>query len=172
MKNIKMGKVEMPVGSMIVLVGAFLGAISIFLGYVNFDYTILDDVTYSGWDVITGWEGAQFSFVHWAPLVIMITAIVGLIMAAVPIFVKLNVNIKVYNTALAVILLVGVIFSIIFIAMGGGTGLYSGDYLTYIESQTEVFKNLKLSLGYGPYHGLICMAAALVGSIYNIKWAN
>ena len=97
MGNIKLGNFEVPLGSILVFVGAVVALISLFLGYVNFDYTILEDVTYSGMEVVTGWDdNIELSFVHFAPIIVAIAALIGMIMVIITSmkirFLPLNLN--------------------------------------------------------------------------------
>ena len=172
MGNIKVGNNEISVGAILIAVGALAALISLFLGYVTIDTATLlgwESESISGKDIITGGEGGTdaLSFVHWAPLIVVITAIVGAIMAFVPMFVKIS-NKKTYNIIVTVIMAISVIFAIVFVAMGGGEGLYSGDYAEIVKGMLET-ELVKMSLGAGAFVGLIGAIVGLVGAGISLK---
>lgn len=170
MGNIKLGNLEVPLGSILVFVGAVVALISLFLGYVNFDYTVLEDVTYSGMEVVTGWnDNIELSFVHFAPIIVAIAALIGMIMVIIPLFAKLKVDAKIYNIIIAVVMAVAVIFAIVFIAMGAGSGLFAGEWAEDYKFMIETTKTLTMSLGVGAYLGLIGAIVGLVGAGLNVK---
>lgn len=173
MGNVKAGNIEIPIGSLLIFVGAIVAVVSLFLGYINMEtINIIGNTTESinGLDIITGGEeGTEgLSFVHWAPLIIVIASVLGLIMALIPIFAKLSVDAKVYNIILAVVLVVAVVFGIIFVVMGAGEGLFTGTSAEIIKGMLDAGL-IKISLGVGAYLGLIGPIVALVGAGLNIK---
>ena len=178
MGNIKLGNLEVPLGSILVFVGAVVALISLFLGYVNMEMLVnpitdtWEKITISGTDLISGsindYETDDLSFVRWMPLLVVIFAIVGLVLAIIPMFAKLSVDKKIYNIIVAVIMALAVVFAIVFVAMGGGAGLFTGTSADLIESylENDVFK---MPLGVGAYLGLIGAIVGLVGAGLNVK---
>jgi hypothetical protein len=145
---------------------------------VNYEYfAILEwkTISMSGANVITGTlelpgnagEEIAWSFIHFAPLIVVITAIVGAIMAFVPMFTKIS-NKKTYNIIVTVIMAISVIFAIVFVAMGGGEGLYTGDYAEFVKGLLET-EMLKMGLGAGAFIGLIGAIVGLVGAGISLK---
>ena len=172
MGNIKVGNNEISVGAILIVVGALVALISLFLGYVTVETPTLggwDSESISGMDIITGGEGDtdDLSFVHWAPLILVITAIIGAIMAIVPMFAKIA-NMKTYNIIVTVIMAISVIFAIIFVAMGGGEGLYSGNAADVIKGLIDT-EMMKMGLGVGAFMGLIGAIVGLVGAGISLK---
>ena len=178
MGNIKVGNNEISVGAILIAVGALVALISLFLGYVNYEYfAILEwkTISMSGANVITGTlelpgnagEGIEWSFIHFAPLIVVITAIVGAVMAFVPMFAKIS-NKKTYSIILTVIMAISVIFAIVFVAMGAGAGLFAGDYAELAKAALES-EAIKMSLGAGAFVGLIGAIVGLVGAGISLK---
>ena len=178
MGNIKVGNNEISVGAILIVVGALAALISLFLSYVNYEYFAIFEwktISMSGANVITGTlelpgnagEKIAWSFIHFAPLIVVITAIVGAIMAFVPMFAKIS-NMKTYNIIVTVIMAISVIFAIIFVAMGAGAGLFGGEYADLAKTALEN-ETIKMSLGAGAFIGLIGAIVGLVGAGISLK---
>lgn len=169
MASSKFGKNNVSIGSLLIIVGAVIAIISIFLAYVKFDYTILEDVSYTGLDVIKGWGDVELSFVHWAPLVTALGAGIALIMAVLPLFMKTAANGRVLSIIAAVLMLVATVFSIIFVVQGAGPGLFAGDWAELYKGMIETLKTLTMSLGMGAYMGVVGSVVGLIGAALNVK---
>ena len=177
MGNIKVGNNEISVGAILIVVGALVALISLFLSYVNYEYFIFEweTISMSGANVIAGTlelpanlgKNIEWSFIHFAPLIVVITAIVGAIMAFVPMFAKIS-NMKTYNIIVTVIMAISVIFAIIFVAMGAGAGLFGGEFADYVKTALEN-EAIKMSLGAGAFIGLIGAIVGLVGAGISLK---
>ena len=88
-------------------------------------------------------------------------------MAFVPMFAKIS-NMKTYNIIVTVIMAISVIFAIIFVAMGGGEGLYSGNAADVIKGLIDT-EMMKMGLGVGAFMGLIGAIVGLVGAGISLK---
>ena len=179
MTNVKLGNAEISISVILIAIGALVALISLFMGYVNMEFLSYPDwekITLSGTDVISrtidGMEGGfqkdSWSFVHWAPLFTVIFAFIGLILAIIPMFAKLPVKKKVYNIIVAAVLVISVIFAIVFVAIGAGAGLFTGEAAEGIKFAIEN-EYAKMSLGAGAIVGIIGAIIALVGAGIAVK---
>ncbi|MGN1044770.1 MAG: hypothetical protein ACI4Q9_02285 [Candidatus Methanomethylophilaceae archaeon] len=168
MNTIKMGKVEVSIGDLLIYIGALVVIISIFLSYL--DATSLGDTASStGIDVITGKDvdASDLSFVHFAPLFTLIFAIIGAIAAVLPMFTK-GIDAKILAFIEVGAFAIAAIFAIVFVAMGAGPDLYVGTARDAIKALIDS-GILKQSLGVGAYLGLIASIVGVIGAGINVK---
>ena len=172
MRNNKVGN-RVSMGSILAIIGALVVLASLFLGYITTETLGLTGWTSestNGIDIITGGKDGTdgLSFVHWAPLIAVVTAVIGAIIAIASTFVESPVHRRTCSIVLTMMMVISVIFTIVFIAMGAGEGLFTGDTAELINGFIEMGV-LKMGLGAGAYVGLVGAIIGLIGAGIDIK---
>lgn len=170
MTNVKIGNMEIPLGNLLLMIGGLIMLISVFLAWTVYSTPTLTgwkDYNISGLDIISGkvdGNSISYSFLGKAPLFIMILGILAIILAALPLF---KVDMPAITIAAAVIALLGLIFAILYLTVGGGASLFTGDD----KDGTEILIKsgvLKMKLAFGSYFSLIGALVATVGGVLNV----
>ena len=168
-------KNNISVGSILIIVGTILIAASLFMGYVTMEsievFGEKDVESISGMDIITGDGGEmeELSFLHWVPLLALLSATVGLVMAIVPMIAKPAMKKKMnYNLIIAAFMIVSVVLSIIFLTMGARADLYTGTAKDVVEGMIGLGL-IEMKLGIGAALGLIGGIIGLVGAAISVK---
>lgn len=172
MKNVKIGNVEVPLGGLIIAAGTLLILISLFMAYVKMSAGSVEE-TLSGFNIITGsvdgesLDGDQWSFVRWAPLIMLLTAVIALVMSVLPMFIEIPLDRKVYSVIVTVFGAISVLFGIIFLAIGGGPGLFADYMKESVEFSIEW--GMEMGCGFGAFLGIIGSLACLIGAGLGLK---
>ena len=165
MSNVKIGNVEIPLGNLLLMIGGLIMLISVFLAWSQTE--LLGDVDkISGMDIISGkidGTSISFSFLGKAPLFMLIFSILVIILAALPLF---KIDVPAITIAAAVIALLGLIFAILFLTVGGGASLFSGNDKDAAELAIKL--GMKMSIQFGAYLALIGSLVATVGGVLNV----
>lgn len=168
MNSIKMGNIEVSISSIIMLVGAVLAIIALFL-----DWTIFEEVGISGTELLSqekdGLTIEDLSFIRLAPLFILIFALVAAVMAVAEGFLAGKIDAKVFAIATAVVAALALIFAIIYLAMGGGIGLFTGESKEMLEVAIDLGYGPEIKLAAGAWIGFIGSLLAVGGAGWNIK---
>ena len=97
-------------------------------------------------------------------LFVLIFGIAAIVLGALPLFKIDNKGIKIAG---AVVALLGLIFAILYLTVGGGANLFTGDDKTVVEAAIKAGL-VKMSLAFGSFFGLIGAAVATVGGVMNV----
>ena len=127
MDNLKIGNMEIPIGSLLLMIGGLIMLISAFLNWsqISIDTVLFgtDTTNISGMDLISGkldGDSVDYSFLAKAPLFMIIFGILAIILAALPLF---KIDMPAIGIAAAVVALLGLVFAILFLTVGGGASL-------------------------------------------------
>lgn len=167
MGNVKIGNMEISIGDLVLFVGGLLMLISIFLTWTVIDPAVGSNTNVSGMNLISGKiddTSAAISFLGKAPLFMLIFGIIAMILAALPLF---KVDVPALKIVGAVAALIGLIFAILYLTVGGGAGLYTGSDKDAAEAAIKLAL-IKMSLGFGAYFALIASIVATVGGALNV----
>ena len=170
MVNVKIGNMEIPLGNLLLMIGGLLMIISIFFAWTT--YSALELVSWkdygiTGMDLISGkldGTSVSYAFLGKAPLFMLIFGILAIVLAALPLF---KIDMPAITIAAAVIALLGLIFAILYLTVGGGAGLFTGDDKDIVELGIKV-GGIKMKLAFGAFFGLIASLVATVGGVLNI----
>lgn len=169
-----MGNFEVSISSIVMVVGAILAIVSIFLTFTTIHMDAGAGLTekVSGLDLIGNKLNDDkidyYSFAHLAPLFIAIFALAAAIMAIAEGFLAGKVDAKVFAIATAVVAAIALIFAIVYLIMGSGAGLFTGDMKEMIATGIEsgVYD---IKLGFGAWLGFIGSLLAVGGAGWGIK---
>ena len=170
MGNVKIGNMEISIGDLLLMIGGLIMLIAVFLSWTTYSGATLTgwrDVGISGMDLISGkldGESVSYSFLAKGPLFVLIFGIAALVLGALPLFKVDNKGIKIAG---AVVALLGLIFAILYLTVGGGASLFSGDDKTLAENAIKLGA-VKMKLAFGAYMGLIAAIVATVGGVMNV----
>lgn len=163
--EVQIGGKSVSIGNILLIVGGILALISFFLGWVNYETSIGIPGLNTSWssDPFTGSDlmGLEHSsFVAYMPLLVLIFGIIAIVTAILPMF--MDVPQKTISIVQLVVGVLIVVFALIFVLMGGGSGLYSGDAAEVVKGMIDTGV-LRMPLQIGCYLGLIGGVLALVG---------
>jgi hypothetical protein len=164
-----MKRIGLSIGKFLIVIGTILIAASLFMGYVTMESVEIlgnkEIESISGVDIITGDNGDMndLSFLHWVPLLALLSSIVALIMTKIPIFSGILIKRKKYNAIIAIFMGVSVALSVVFLTIGAGTELYIG-------TSKEIIKGL-LESGMVDMKPGIGAAISLIGGIIGLVGA-
>ena len=170
MGNIKIGNVEIPLGNLLLMIGGLVMLISIFFAWSTYSEATLTgwrDVGVSGLNLIGGkldGTSVSYAFLGKAPLFMLIFGIIAIVLAALPLF---KIDMPAITIAAAVVALLGLIFAILYLTVGGGASLFSGDDKDAVETAIKL-GFVKMKLAFGSYFGLIGSLVATVGGVMNV----
>ena len=170
MSNVKIGNMEIPLGNLLLMIGGLIMLISVFLAWSTYSAYVLTgwkDYSISGMDLISGkldGESVSYAFLGKAPLFMLIFGILAIVLAALPLF---KIDMPAITIAAAVIALLGFIFAILYLTVGGGASLFSGDDKDAVEAAIKLGA-VKLKIAFGAYFGLIGALVATVGGVLNV----
>ncbi len=165
--EVQIGGKSVSVGNLLVIVGGILAIIAMFLAWsvwsgggesVSFAGTnLMNGLTIDGLEIL---PGDQMSFVKFMPILTLIFGVIAIIGAILPMI--SSINEKTSSIICAVSGLLVVIFAVLFIIMGSGSGLVTGELYKYsIDMMIEA--GMSIDAGIGCYLGLIGGILALVG---------
>lgn len=166
MGNVKIGNMEISLGDLLLLIGGLVMLISVFLAWTKMDPVLGDVYNVSGMDIISGkldGDSVSYSFLGKAPLFMLILGIVAIVLAVLPLA---KIDMPAIKIAGAVVALLGLIFAILYLTVGGGSGLFSGDDKDLIDVAIKL--GLKMSIAFGAYFGLIGALVATAGGVLNV----
>lgn len=158
--EIQIGGKSVSIGNILLIVGGILALISFFLGWVNYEAQVVftwSSEPYTG-SALMDLENS--SFVAYMPLLVLIFGIIAIVTAILPMF--MDVPQKTISIVQLVVGVLIVVFALIFVLMGGGSGLYSGDAAEIVKGMIDTGV-LRMPLQIGCYLGLIGGILALVG---------
>ena len=170
MTNVKIGNMEISLGDLLLIIGGLVMLISAFLAWSVYSTPTLTgwkDYNIGGMEIISGkidGTSISYSFLAKAPLFMLIFGIVAIVLAALPLFKIDAPAIKIIG---AVVALLGLIFAILFMTVGGGASLFAGDD----KDATELLIKagvLKMKVAYGAIIALIASIVATVGGVLNV----
>lgn len=170
MGNVKIGNAEIPLGNLLLMIGGLVMLISIFFAWSTYSEYFLTgwkDYGITGMDLIGGkldGNSVTYAFLGKAPLFMLIFGILAIVLAALPLF---KIDMPAITIAAAVIALLGLIFAILYLTVGGGANLFSGDNKDAIETGIKLGM-VKMKLAFGSYFGLIGSLVATVGGVMNV----
>ena len=170
MDNLKIGNLEIPLGSLLLMLGGLIMLISVFLNwtqlYVDAGVFGSDTTNITGLDIISGkcdGKSISYAFLAKAPLFMLIFGILAIVLAALPLF---KIDMPAIGIAAAVVALLGLIFAILFLTVGGGANLCTGDD----KDAMQLFIDLggKIKIQFGAYLALIGSLIATAGGALNV----
>ena len=170
MGNVKIGNAEIPLGNLLLMLGGLVMLISVFLAWTTYSTPTLSgwkDVGINGMDLISGkldGSSVSFAFLAKAPLFILIFGILAIILAALPLF---KIDMPAITIAAGVVALVGLVFAILYLTVGSGANLFSGNDKDLAEILIKA-GTLKMKLAFGAYLALIGSIVATVGGVLNV----
>ena len=170
MGNVKIGNMEISIGDLLLMIGGLVMLIAVFLSWTTYSAAVLagwKDVGISGMDLISGkldGTSVSYSFLGKAPLFVLIFGIAAIVLGALPLFKIDNKGIKIAG---AVVALLALIFAIMYMIVGGGASLFSGDDKTVVENGIKL-GFVKMKLAFGSIMALIAAIVATAGGVMNI----
>ena len=170
MGNVKIGNMEISIGDLLLMLGGLVMLIAVFLSWSTYSAVVLTgwrDVGISGMDLISGkldGNSVSYAFLGKAPLFALIFGIAAIVLGALPLFKVDNKGIKIAG---AVVALLALIFIIMYMIVGGGANLFSGDDKTLVENAIKAGV-VKVKLAFGSIMALIAAIVATAGGIMNV----
>ena len=155
------------VGNVLLIIGGLLMIISIFLAWTQINPPIGNNISISGMDIISGKVNGNsyaYSFKGRAPLFLLIIGILSIILALLPMFKIKNNGINVAATLIAVL---GLVFAIMFLKVGDGASLFTGDDEKAMDMAIKLGTSLKIQ--FGAYFGMAGSAIAMIGGLLSFK---
>ena len=159
--NIKMGKYEITLWDLLIVVGGLLAFISFFLTWSkagNFNITGMDFIgnKLNGLNVTNG-----YTFYGKIPLLVMLLGIAAIVLGILPTF---NVGPKGVKIAAGVVSIVMLVFAIIFLVKGGSSDIFANQF-------NQALYRESVSLKFGAILAFIASIIATVGGVMTIKEA-
>jgi hypothetical protein len=113
------------IAQVLILIGAIIGIISVFLTWWSFDW-IIQTTSYSGWDFAFNGNINTGDFQKYCPLIAWIFAIIAIIAAALPMIAADKIQPKVAGIITLICGLLMIIFSVVWgtWAVGGGDNMF------------------------------------------------
>lgn len=170
--GIELGKTGIPVSMALIILGALLALVSMFMGHVTHEL-LSQTNSGTGWDLITH-SGEVFddpadtlSFLRWFPLLTVLFLVIAAVMAILPKFVDLPLSKNVLGIIVLALVIVSVILALVFVLQGATSALYTGMAKDLFDGLVKA--GLKVSLGIGAYLALISAIISAVGAGIALK---